>query len=410
MDILGILKERGFVQQCSDEQGLKKLLSTQKVVFYIGFDATGDSLHVGHLLPIMTMIHLQKTGHIPVVLIGGGTSFIGDPSGKTEMRRIMPPEEIKKNSEKILAQFKKFLSFEKGKGMSLNNVDWILKIKYIDFLRNIGKYFRVNEMIKHEGYKLRLERETGLSFIEFNYQLLQAYDFLHLSENYNCQLQIGGDDQWGNILAGAELIRQKTGKKAYCLTIPLLTTAGGTKMGKTEAGAVWLDAKKFSPYQFYQYWINTDDNDVIRFLKIFTFLPMEKINELAELTGAELRKAKEVLAFEVTKIVHGEKEAKKAKNSSKAVFAKGNEDLSSLPTTTLSIEEMINGISILDLLVKTDLASSKSDASRLIKQGGVTANGETITSITEAIKKDSFKDGTLLLRKGKKQYKRVVIK
>jgi len=407
MDILETLKERGFVKQCSNEQGLKKLLSSQKVVFYIGYDATADSLHIGHLIPIMIMAHLQKAGDIPIVLIGGGTTLIGDPSGKTEMRRIMSPEEIKKNSEKFLVQFKKFLSFEKGRGMLLNNADWLIKLNYIEFLRNIGKYFKVNEMIKHEGYKLRMERETGLSFIEFNYQLLQAYDFLHLFENYNCKLQIGGDDQWGNILAGVELIRQKTGKMAYGLTIPLLTTSGGKKMGKTEAGSVWLDAEKTSPYEFYQYWINTDDNDTIRFLKIFTFLPMEKIDELAKLKGAELRKAKEILAFEITKIVHGKKEAEKARASSKAVFSEGGEDLTSVPTVTIKIGE---GIMILDLLTGTGVVPSKSEGSRLIRQGGVYINNKKINSTTAIIKKDSFKNGSLLLRKGKKQYKRVVIK
>jgi len=410
MDILENLKERGFVEQCSDEQELKKLLSASKVVFYIGFDATADSLHVGHLIPIMIMAHLQKAGHVPIALIGGGTTLIGDPSGKTEMRRIISLEEIKKNSEKLLVQFKRFLSFEKGKGMLLDNADWLSNLKYIDFLRDIGKYFRVNEMIKHEGYKLRMERETGLSFIEFNYQLLQAYDFLHLFENYNCQLQIGGGDQWGNILAGVGLIRQKTGKTAYGLTIPLLTTSDGTKMGKTEAGAVWLDAKKFSPYQFYQFWINTEDNDVIRFLKIFTFLPMEKINELAKLTGAELRKVKEILAFEITKIAHGEKEAEKARASSKAVFAKGGEDLASLPTTILSNAEVTKGIPILDLLLEIKLAPSKSEGARLIKQGGVYINDKKIESINLIIKADSFKNNSLLLRKGKKQYKRVIIR
>lgn len=410
MNTFDVLKERGFFQQCSNEQGLKGLFDSEKVVFYVGFDATADSLHVGHLFPIMAMAHLQKLGHIPIVLIGGGTTLIGDPSEKTEMRRIMSLEETKKNSEKLLLQFKQFLSFEKGRGMLLNNAEWLSSLKYIDFLRDIGKYFRVNEMIKHEGYKLRLEREMGLSFIEFNYQLLQAYDFLHLFGNHDCKLQIGGDDQWGNILAGVELIRQKTGKTAYALTIPLLTTAGGKKMGKTEAGSVWLDGKKTSPYQLYQYWINTDDKDVIKFLKLFTFLPKEKIDELAKLKGAELREAKEILALEVTKLVHGEKEAEKAKDSSKAAFEKGGEDLSSIPTTNLTETEAVKGISILDLLLKSKLAPSKSEGTRLIRQGGVYLNEKKIKSINEVVKKDSFKNGSILLRKGKKQYHRIIIR
>lgn len=407
MNVFDILKERGFLQQCSDEPGLKKLFANEKVVFYNGFDATADSLHVGHLVPIMIMANLQKAGHVPIVLLGGGTTLIGDPSGKTEMRKMLSPEEIEKNRKSQLAQFKKFLSFEKGKGMMLNNADWLAKLNYLEFLRDVGKYFRVNEMIKHEGYRLRLERETGLSFIEFNYQLLQAYDFLVLSEKYGCKLQIGGDDQWGNILAGTNLIRQKTGKTAYALTIPLLETSSGKKMGKSEAGAVWLDAKKTSPYELYQYWINTEDADVIKFLKLFTFLPMEKINNLANLKGEEIKEAKEILAFEVTKIVHGETEAEKAKKSSKAAFAKGSEDLSSLPTTEIEIGD---GIKILDLLRATGITASNSESTNLIEQGGIYINDKKINSRTEIIKEDSFKNGSLLVRKGKKQYHRVIKK
>lgn len=407
MDILDILKERGFVQQCSDEKGLKQLLLKKGVVFYAGFDATADSLHIGSLVLIMAMAHLQKAGHIPIALLGGGTTMIGDPSGKTEMRPILSRKEIEKNGEKILLQLKKILSLEKGKGLFLNNADWLEKLNYIEFLRDIGKYFRVNEMIKHEGYKLRLEREMGLSFIEFNYQLLQAYDFLVLFEKHNCLLQLGGDDQWGNILAGVNLVRQVKGKTVFGLTFPLLTTSEGKKMGKTEAGAVWLDAKKTSPYELYQYWINTDDKDVIKLLKIFTFLPIEEINELAKLQGADLRKAKEILAFESTKIIHGEKEAEKAKESSKAVFAKGGDDLTSVPTTTIEIG---NEIPVLDLLVKTGLASSKSEGTRLIEQGGIYINDEQIKSVKETVKKDLAKDNFLLIRKGKKQYHRVIIK
>lgn len=410
MNALNILKERGFLKQCSDEPGLKKLFSSSKVVYYIGFDPTADSLHIGSLMPIMAMVHLQKAGHVPIAIIGGGTSLIGDPSGKTEMRQLISRKEIEANAKKILGQLKLYLTFGKGKGMFLNNADWLLDLNYIEFLRDIGKYFRVNEMIKKEGYRLRLERKEGLSFIEFNYQLLQAYDFLVLSEKYGCQLQMGGDDQWGNILAGVDLVRRIKRKQAFALTFPLITTAKGQKMGKTESGAIWLDKGRTSPYDFYQYWINTDDKDVIRFLPIFTFLPMEKIKGLGKLKGPDLRKAKEILAFEATKITHGEKEAGKAKAASKTVFAKSGEDLASLPTTIIKKTRIAAGIRIVDLLCETDLVSSRGESYRLIMQGGIYINDKKVVSGDTMVKENLFKDGSLLLRKGKKQYHRIVVK
>ena len=410
MNALDILKERGFLKQCSDEKSLKKLFTSSKVVYYIGFDPTTDSLHVGSLVPIMAMAHLQKAGHIPLAIIGGGTTLIGDPSGKTEMRQLISRKEIEANAKKILSQLKLYLSFGKGKGMFLDNADWLLDLNYIEFLRDIGKYFRVNEMIKKEGYRLRLERKEGLSFIEFNYQLLQAYDFLVLSEKYGCQLQMGGDDQWSNILAGVDLIRRVGRKQAFALTFPLITTAKGQKMGKTESGAVWLDKDRTSPYDFYQYWINTDDKDVIRFLPIFTFLPMKEIKKLRKLKGPDLRKAKEILAFEATKITHGEKEASKAKASSKTVFAKSGKDLSSLPTTIIKKARIAAGIRIVDLLCETDLVSSRGESYRLISQGGIYINEKKVTSGDMIIKDSSLKKGSLLLRKGKKQYHRIVAK
>ena len=410
MNALDILKERGFVKQCSSETGLKKLFESSKVVFYIGFDATADSLHIGNLVPIMAMANLQKAGHIPISLIGGGTTFIGDPGGKDEMRKMLSPIEIKANGQKILTQLKRYLVIGKGKGMFLDNSEWLLSLKYIDFLREVGTHFKVNEMVKNEGYRRRLERKEGLSFIEFNYQLLQAFDFLTLFEKYDCRLQMGGDDQWGNILAGVELVRKIKGKEVFALTFPLIETAGGHKMGKTEAGAVWLDANKVSPYEFYQHWINTDDRDVIRFLKIYTFLTLEEINKLAKLKGRELKKPKEILAFEATKITHGEKEAQKARTASEAVFGKKSKDFSDLPTTFISRSEISSGILILDLLVKTKAASSKSEAFRLINQGGVYIDKKRISDQNTIIKTDSFNEGVILLRKGKKQYYRVVLK
>ncbi len=418
MNVYKELFERGFVRQ---ETGLverppksgkmvstlEELLEREKVTFYVGFDPTADSLHVGSLTPIMAMVHLQRAGHVPIAIIGGGTAMVGDPSGKTTMRQMLSKEAIALNGEKILAQMKRYLKFGDDVGLFLNNADWLLSLGYIDFLRDVGKYFRVNEMIKLESYRLRLEREEGLSFIEFNYQLLQAYDFLVLYDRYNCTLQMGGDDQWSNMLAGSDLIRRTRQGQAYSLTFPLLTTAGGQKMGKSESGAIWLDPRKTSPYDFYQYWINTDDRDVERFLKFFTFLPLDQIAALCAEGGSSLRKAKEALAFEATRITHGDEEAKKARNTSRNLFA-GSGDSSDVPATEISNAEA-DAMKITDLLVKTKLSSSKSEATKLIKGGGVYVDNSQISDPAAGVA-GLFSGKSILLRKGKKTYHRVNIR
>ncbi len=410
MSILETLKVRGFIKQCTDESGLQKALQEGSLTFYAGFDPTADSLHVGSLVPIMAMTHLQKAGHKPIVIIGSGTAMIGDPSGRTSMRRIMDKPEIASNSKKILKQIKNYLDLSKDKGAALDNAKWLSKINYVAFLRDIGQYFKVNEMIKAEAYKQRLEREEGLSFLEFNYQLLQAYDFLVLNQKHNCVLQFGGDDQWGNIVAGVNLVHRVTGKEVYGLTFPLVTTSNGSKMGKTEQGAVWLDEKKTSPYEFYQYWVNTDDRDVERFLMLFTFLPTQEIKTLCAQKGAKINEAKKVLAYEATKLTHGEAAAQKAQAASKAAFQKGGDDLSAMPTTTIPRSRLEAGISVIDLFVETGLVSSKSEARRLIEQGGASINDKKVSSLDERITTNSLHDGTLLLRTGKKKYHRVIVK
>lgn len=360
-------------------------------------------------MPIMAMAHLQRAGHIPIAIIGGGTTRIGDPSGKTELRRMMSQSEIELNGVKILEQLDRYLELDGGKGTFVNNADWLLSLNYIEFLRDIGRYFKVNEMIKAEAYRQRLEREEGLTFIEFNYQLLQAYDFLILFERYGCTLQMGGDDQWGNILAGIDLVRRVKSGSVYALTFPLITTARGQKMGKTEAGTIWLDASKTSPYEFYQYWVNTDDRDVKRFLAYFTFLTMSQIEELSKLEGSEIRKAKEILAYEATKLTHGIEEAEKARNTSQAAFAKaGDDDLSAIPTTRMKKERFMDGILAVELFFEAGLTPTKSAARRLIEQGGAYVNGKKVASVDAIIKEDALENNSLLLRFGKKQYYRIV--
>ncbi|MGD0977357.1 MAG: tyrosine--tRNA ligase [Minisyncoccia bacterium] len=398
------LKSRGFIQQVSDESGLQKLLSEKKTTFYIGYDSTAESLHVGHLLTIMAVMHLQKAGHKQISVIGGGTTMIGDPSGKTETRPIMSKEEINANGKKLLKQLERFLDFSKGMGEFVDNADWLLPLNYIEFLRDIGAHFRVNEMIKAKAYELRLARNQGLSFLEFNYQLLQAYDYLTLFRKYDCRLQIAGDDQWSNMLAGIDLIRKVEKADVFAATFPLLTTATGSKMGKTEAGAVWLDPAKTSPYEFYQYWINCDDRDIGKFFKLFTFLSIDEIDKIC---AGDIREAKKKLAFEITKIVHGEKEAEKARESSEQLFDDGNLNATDIPTTEIS-EKEIAEMSVIDLLVKAGLSSSKSEARKLIDGGGVNINGEQIESDAKVI--DFVRDGVLMLRKGKKTYHKIVIK
>jgi tyrosyl-tRNA synthetase len=404
IDVFQLLAERGFVKQCTDQEAIQARLQSSPLTFYAGFDPTADSLHVGSLMPIMAMAHLQRAGHTPIAIIGGGTTMIGDPSGKTEARRLMTLEQIQSNGRGISAQLQRYLSIDASGGMFINNADWLLPLKYIDFLRDIGKFFKVNEMLRAEAYRQRLEREEGLSFIEFNYQLLQAYDFLVLHDRHDCLLQVGGDDQWSNILAGIDLVRRLRGRRVYGLTFPLLATALGQKMGKTEVGTIWLDAQKTSPYDFYQYWINTHDDDVGRFLAFFTFLPMSDIQEMTKVSGAELRPAKQVLAFEVTKLAHGETEAEKAQATAQATFGEGGGDLSHLPTVVIPSDRLSTGVSLVEVMAEHKIASSRREARTLIEQGGISINGATITSLDAVLDNSLLQGGKILLRRGRKTF------
>lgn len=403
-----ILKERGFVAQVTDEAAVRDLLGKGRVTFYIGFDPTAPSLHCGSLVPIMAMLHLQKAGHRPLGLIGGGTAMVGDPSGKTEMRQMLSFDDISSNSEGIFGQLRRYLVLDGVAGLSANNADWLLKLQYIDFLRDIGRYFRVNEMVRADAYRARLEREEGLSFIEFNYQLLQAFDYLTLYERHGCLLQMGGDDQWSNILAGTDLIRRKHGKQAFCITFPLLTTARGEKMGKTASGAVWLEAARTSPYDFYQYWINTDDRDVQRFLALFTTLGMDEVRRLGSAEGARLNASKEVLAFEATRLCHGETAASEARAAARAAFGAGG-DVTAIPSTSVDAARIARGVALVDLLVETGLVSSKGEARRLVQQGGAYVNDGAVADIAARLGGAEVRDGAILLRAGKKKVHRVVI-
>jgi len=407
-NVFDVLKERGFVAQTNDEAAIRAALGEEPLTYYIGFDPTASSLHCGSLVPIMAMAHLQRAGHKPVGLIGGGTAMVGDPSGKTEMRQMLSFEDISANGEGILGQLQRYLQLDNVAGMSANNADWLMKLNYIEFLRDIGRYFRVNEMIRAEAYRARLEREEGLSFIEFNYQLLQAYDYLQLFERHGCVLQMGGDDQWSNILAGTDLIRRKHQKQAFCVTFPLLTTARGEKMGKTAAGAIWLDAARTSPYDFYQYWINTDDRDVRKFLALFTFLPMDEVERLGAAEGAELNAAKQVLAYEATKLCHGEAAAEEARSAAKAAFGGGG-DLSAMPSTPFALARLEAGIAVLDLFVETGLTPSKGEARRLVQQGGAYVNDVVVGDAQARVTAADVTDGAVLLRAGKKKYHRVLV-
>lgn len=407
-DAFEVLRERGFVQQCTNEAAVRALLLQSQVTFYAGFDPTANSLHVGSLMPIMAMAHLQQAGHIPIAIIGGGTTMIGDPSGKTEARKLISMEEIEQNGISILAQLQRYLKMGEGVGLFMNNASWLLSLKYIDFLREIGRHFKVNEMIKVDAYRQRLEREEGLSFIEFNYQLLQAYDFMILFNDYHCMLQVGGDDQWSNIIAGVDLIRRTRRAPAFGLTLPLLITALGHKMGKTESGTIWLDSQKTSPYDFYQYWINTHDDDVKRFLAFFTFLSMSELQKLTNEGGAQLRGAKEVLAYEVTKLAHGEEDATRAQVAARAAFGAEGGDVSQLPALKMSAERLLSGIALTIVMVECGVASSNGEARRLIQQGGVYLNDERVESIEIVLTRDSVKNGSILLRRGKKTHYRIV--
>ena len=414
-NVFDTLKARGFVRQCTNEEDVARLLAEKQITYYVGFDPTADSLHAGSLVPVMAMAHLQRAGHQPIAIIGGGTTMIGDPSDKTEMRQLLPREQIAANGASILEQLQRYVKLDapmpdtdNTDGLFLDNAEWLLPLNYIDFLRDIGRHFRVNEMLRAEAYRQRLEREEGLSFLEFNYQLLQAYDFLCLYQRYGCVLQIGGDDQWSNILAGVDLVRRLEGERVYALTFPLLTTASGAKMGKTAGGAVWLDANKTSPYEFYQYWINTDDRDVERFLAYFTFLPMDKVRRLGGLEHEAIREAKAVLAYEATKLAHGKAEADKAQTASRAAFGGGGQELAAMPTTTLPTGRIHAGIPIMELFHEVGLARSRSEARRLIQQGGAYINEKQYRAIDTVADATLLEDNALRLRAGKKRYHRVV--
>ncbi|MFQ5652874.1 MAG: tyrosine--tRNA ligase [bacterium] len=401
------LKERGFVRQVTDEEAVRKAFATTRVTAYVGFDPTASSLHVGNLLGLMALAHVQRLGHRPIAIIGDGTAMIGDPSHRTEMRKMLSREQIAANAEQIKAQVNRYFKIDGENGFAVNNSTWLLDLKYIDVLRDVGQHFSVNRMLTAEAYKIRLE--TGLSFLEFNYQILQAYDFLQLFRSHNCTLQMGGDDQWGNIIAGTDLIRRVTGAPTEGLTWPLLTTAGGQKMGKTAKGAVWLESSKTSPYEYYQYWINVDDGDVGRFLAFFTFLPMDEIAELGKLQGADIRRAKEVLAYEATRITHGEEQANKAREASRSAFGAGGQDLSGVPTTPISLSRLQKGVLIVDLFAEVGLARSRSDARRLVQGGGAYVNQKKVETIEEQVSAADVDTGALMLRAGKKRYHRVVV-
>jgi tyrosyl-tRNA synthetase len=418
-NILDLLEKRGFIEQSTDRDSIYRLLQNP-VLCYIGFDPTAKSFHVGSLLPIMSLVHMQRMGHKPIIVIGGGTALVGDPSGKTEMRPIMTRQEIDENTHYLKKQLSRFIDFSREKALMLNNAEWLTELHYIDFLRDIGRHFSVNRMLTAESYKERLK--TGLNFIEFNYMLLQAYDFWYLFKKFGCRLQMGGNDQWGNMIAGADLIRRLEGKAAYGLTFPLLTTSSGIKMGKTHKGAVWLDPELTSPYEYYQYWINQDDRDVGRFLSLFTLIPLDEIEKLGSLKGADIRMAKEILAYEATKLCHGAEEADKARKASQDLFGKGKMILPSItvseeatvgetaPSYIINAEKLEQGIPAYILFYETGVCKSKGEARRLISQGGGYLNGERIESFDQTINLNDLHNDSLLIRAGKKRYMTVIIK
>ena len=403
-----VLKERGFIEQMTHEDEIRELFSKDEpVTFYIGFDPTADSLHVGHFMALCLMKRLQMAGNKPVVLLGGGTGYIGDPSGRTDMRSMMTPETIQHNCECFKKQMERFIDFGEGGAVAVNNADWLLKLNYIELLREVGACFSVNNMLRAECYKQRMEK--GLSFLEFNYMIMQSYDFYHLFREYGCNMQFGGDDQWSNMLGGTELIRRKLGKDAYAMTITLLMNSEGKKMGKTANGAVWLDANKTSPFEFFQYWRNVSDRDVLKCIRMLTFLPLEQIEEMDQWEGAKLNEAKEILAYELTKLVHGEEEAGKAKTASHALFAGGSDD-SNMPTTEIGADTLTNGeVGIMDLMVLCKLTASKSEARRLVQQGGVFVNDAKVDTIDYKVTEDMLKEG-VKIRKGKKTFHKAVYK
>ncbi len=445
MNVLDVLEERGFVEDVTNREALADYFEKEKATCYIGFDPTASSLHIGSLVCLMALAHVQRNGHVPIALVGGGTGLIGDPSGKTEMRKIITAEEIEINKAGIKKQLERFLDFSERKALLLDNAEWLIGLEYIPFLRDIGRHFSVNRMIRAESYKMRLESEEGLNFIEFNYMLLQSYDFMALARNHNCLIQMGGSDQWGNIVSGIELVRRTLGKQAFGITFPLITTSSGIKMGKTHKGAVWLDSERTSPYDYYQYWVNCDDADVARFLSLFTFLPTKEIEAVKTIEGAELNGAKSVLAFEATKIAHGDEEALNAFKASASVFGppkipegllksseihkskeipgsvaadepmikmKGRATHStgtSIPSTRIDKAELSQGLSVIDVFVKTALSGSKSEARRLIQQGGGYVNDTRIGSVEQTINENDFENGEVLLRAGKKKYHKIIL-
>ncbi len=405
-NVFDTLTERGYIDQVTFEDELRDLLGSESVTFYIGFDATADSLTLGHFLQIMVMMHMQKSGHRPIALLGGGTTMIGDPSGKTDMRKVMTKEFINHNAERFKLQFEKFLDFSEGKAIMENNADWLLDLNYLDFMREIGVHFSVNRMLTFDCYKNRLEQ--GLTFFEFGYMLMQSYDYLELFRKHNCKIQMGGSDQWSNILGGYELVRKLEGEKVYAMTFKLLSTASGTKMGKTEAGTIWLDPEKTPPYELYQYMRNTDDRGVEKFLSLLTFIPIEEVKRLGALEGSDINKAKEVLAFDVTRAIHGEEEAIKAQEAAKSLFA-GGADSEDIPFTEMSSTIFEKGMGILDLLREVDLIKSNGEGRRLIQQGGISLDDVKVTAIDKTITLDDFKDSKILLKKGKKVYHQIRI-
>lgn len=407
MEIYEELKARGLIAQVTNEDEIRELVNAGKATFYIGFDPTADSLHVGHFMALCLMKRLQMAGNKPVVLIGGGTGYVGDPSGRTDMRSMMTPETIQHNCDCFKKQMERFIEFGPDKAIMVNNADWLLKLNYIDLLRDVGACFSVNNMLRAECYKQRMEK--GLSFLEFNYMIMQSYDFYHLFKHYGCNMQFGGDDQWSNMLGGTELIRKKLGKDAYAMTITLLLNSEGKKMGKTQSGAVWLDPNKTSPFEFYQYWRNVADADVLKCIRMLTFLPLEEIDKMDKWEGSQLNTAKEILAFELTKLVHGEEEANKAQQTARALFS-GSGNLDNMPSYTLSKDDLTDGkIAVNDILFKAGMTKSKGEGRRLIEQGGVSVNDKKVASAVEPVCADDFSDGSIIVKKGKKVFYKIIL-
>ena len=405
MQIYEELVARGLIAQVTDEKEIRELINNGKAVFYIGFDPTADSLHVGHFMALCLMKRLQMAGNKPIALLGGGTGMIGDPSGRSDLRQVLTKETIQHNVDCFKKQMSRFIDFSEGKAMLINNADWLLDLNYVDVLREVGACFSVNNMLRAECYKQRMEK--GLSFLEFNYMIMQSYDFYHLYKEYGCNMQFGGDDQWSNMLGGTELIRKKLGKDAYAMTITLLLNSEGKKMGKTASGAVWLDPAKTSPYEFYQYWRNVGDNDVLKCIRMLTFLPLEEIDAMDSWEGSQLNTAKEILAFELTKLVHGEEEATKAQAAAKAIFS-GAADLDNMPSTTLADEDFTDGaIDILDILMKAEITKSRGEGRRLVQQGGISVDDAKVTDFAMSFSKDALKEKPIVVKKGKKIFHKI---